>query len=120
MFPPEPALPSYLSRSLRRFVPGQLRQYDRAGLRALLTFFFGEANLGAHFQPVESAVEHAIAVEVNLAAVRRFDKAIARFAFETTDTADHGFMHFDGTALFPYIVFELPARSIKGFADCLR
>src|SRR5215469_9079411 len=101
-------------------LPGRLRQYDRAGLWTLLTFFFGDANLCTYFQPVESMVEHTVTVEINLAAVRCFDKAIAGLALDTADMADHGFMYFDGTALLPYIVFELTARRIEGLTDCLR
>ncbi len=101
-------------------MPGYLCQYNGAGLWTLVAFFLGEANLRAYLQPVESTVKDTVAMKVNLAAVRSFDKAIAGLALKTDYMANHGFMHFDGTALFADVVFELPARSIKGFTDCLR
>ncbi len=50
---------------------------NRAGLRTLLSRFFGERNGRTSAQTPESAVQYAVAVEIDEAAVWSFQKTVS-------------------------------------------
>lgn len=58
----------------------------RAGLRALLSRLLGESDFRPHLKPVEGAVEDAVLVEIDLAAIGGLEKTVA-LVFEDADDA---------------------------------
>ena len=60
-------------------------QPDAGRVRTFIACFFREDHLVADIEMLEARVEHAVFVKVNLAAIRRLDKAIAFFGKELAD-----------------------------------
>src|SRR5450755_205247 len=63
-------------------------QLHGARLRSPLAGFLGKGHAGARGQPGKAAVEHAVAVKVDLAAVAGFEKPELAGGIETNDRSD--------------------------------
>ena len=89
-----------------------------AGLRAFLSRLFHKSDLSAHSHSVESPVQYAVSVEIDLMAIRRFKKAISLVRKQLAHAGmGHGLMKLYGTAYPPLVVLQLSAGRIKRIPD---
>jgi hypothetical protein len=90
----------------------------RAGLRALLAGLLGESDFRSHLKPVEGAVEDAVLVEIDLAAIGGLEKTVA-LVFEDADDARVRRTHvlLDLSAAAANVVLELSRSFLQGVVD---
>ena len=90
---------------------------DRAGLRSLVTFRFGndDADLAAHRKVVETA-DNAVAMEIDLFAPGCLDETVVLGQADHLAMVRHG-MCFDLSAHYPDMVLEQPVCRVESVAD---
>lgn len=112
-----PLLSRPFARSLER--QGSRDQSHRARLRTFLADFIDEAHGRTDLEPVECPVKNAVAMEVDLAPIGRFDEAIALVApqFRHATLAVRLLSRLHVTALTSHMILEPTAQAIESLVD---
>ena len=93
---------------------------DARGLRALLPFPFGhgKTHLVADLEVIEAVVQHAVAVEIDLLAVRRGDEAVAFVRKELGHMAvGRRFVDLDLAATTANVILQLALGRVEGIPN---
>src|SRR6516164_6247287 len=93
-------------------------QPNRACLGSFVAHFFGERNVRPHRQVVECAVEHAVAVKIDLVAIGSFQKTELAGSIEVLDGPDRLTLVMLHLALHStHMVLQLSSRVLEGIID---
>jgi len=89
-----------------------------ARLRSPVARFLGKGHAGARGQPGKAAVEHAVAVKVDLAAVAGLEKSEFARGIETNDRSDRRpFVLLHHSLELANMNLQAPARPLEGVVD---
>ena len=94
------------------------KQLHRARLRSLLAHFLGKGHASARGQTGKGAVEHAVAMKIDLAAIAGFEESELAGRIEPRDRSDRLALVLLHLALEPArLILQPPARPLEGVVD---
>jgi len=94
------------------------RERDCARLGAFISLFFGEADRSSGYEVIKVPIEHAMAMEIDLAVVRRLDEAVALFRENAGNAGNRRqFVYLDVAPELAKMILEAAPGRIECISD---